>query len=578
MSNQMKTAWLPIWTLMPFIAMTASTIVAESPSRPNIVVIMCDDLGYSDVGFSGAPDIRTPNLDSLAKAGTICTSGYVAHPFCGPSRMGMMSGRYPHAFGGQYNLPPTHIGMDDYNKLGIPPEEAMISTVLQNAGYTTGAIGKWHLGEEADYHPNNRGFDDFYGFLGGGHNYFPEQYSAAYDRQKRAGKDRINDYLLPLQHNGKQTTENEYLTDALSKQAVRFINEASAKDSPFFLYLAYNAPHSPMEAKEEDLAANSHIKNQKRRVVAGMVTAVDRGVGLVTQTLKQQGKFDNTLVIFLSDNGGKSVFGSSNAPFRGVKGDTWEGGFRVPMFFHWPGKIPAQKFDYPVSALDFYPTFAALADAEIPSSKKLDGKNILADMSNGTNPRPNDVIFAMRHRAGYSDVSARRGDWKAVRYSNQPWRLFNITEDLEELNDLASNNPERLEELVAAAEKWSQTHAEPLFFDSPVARDKWYESDMPNFDKTFQAEVGAPPLRPVTHVTDNDVSEPIAKAPQMTEAGVKLNRGDSTLEHFIALEKAKWQKNGWNWNQEKVEALFKEIDTDEDGIASGKEKKAYWAK
>ncbi|EMI53030.1 sulfatase-like hydrolase/transferase [Rhodopirellula sallentina] len=564
--------------LLASLACTTTVAFAGEASRPNIVVIICDDMGYSDVGFGGAPDIRTPNLDSLAKASTICTSGYVAHPFCGPSRMGLMTGRYPHTFGGQYNLPPLHAGMDDYNKLGIPKSETMISTVLHDAGYTTGAIGKWHLGEEADYHPNNRGFDDFYGFLGGGHNYFPQQYSGAYERQKRTGKARINDYLLPLEHNGNPTTEDEYLTDALSKQAVRFINEASEKESPFFLYLAYNAPHAPMEATEEDLAANVHIKNRKRRVVAGMMTAVDRGVGLVTDALKKQGRFDDTLVVFLSDNGGKSVFGSSNAPFRGVKGDTWEGGFRVPMFFHWPKKIPAQKFDHPISSLDFYPTFAAVADAKIPSDKQLDGKNVLSSFVEGNNPRPNEVIFAMRHRGGYTDVSARRGDWKAVRYANQPWRLFKITEDLSEEHDLASSNPERLEELIAAAEKWSHTHETPLFFDSPGARDKWVGTNMPHFEKTFAMEVGAPKLRPVSHVTDNDIAEPVVKAPRTTASGVKLKRGDSTMEHFVAMEKAKWEKNGWTWNQQKAEAIFREIDTNNDGIASGKEKKTYWSK
>ncbi|MFG0254057.1 MAG: sulfatase-like hydrolase/transferase, partial [Rhodopirellula sp. JB053] len=340
----------------------------------------------------------------------------------------------------------------------------------------------------------------------------------------------------------------------------------------------YNAPHAPMEATEDDLAANAHIKNQKRRVVAGMMTAVDRGVGLVTDALKKRGRFENTLVVFLSDNGGKSVFGSSNAPFRGVKGDTWEGGFRVPMFFHWPEKIPAQKFDFPVSSLDFYPTFAAVADAKIPSNKQLDGVNLLSSLVQGNNPRPNEVIFAMRHRGGYTDVSARRGDWKAVRHSNQPWRLFNITEDLSEEHDLASSNPERLEELIAAAERWSQTHETPLFFDSPGARDKWFGTNMPHFDKTFATEVGAPKLRPVSHVTDSNIAEPVVKAPRTTESGVKLKRGDSTIEHFVALEKAKWKKNGWTWNQQKAEAIFQKIDTNSDGIASGKEKKAYWSK
>lgn len=572
----MKTAWHQTLLTMALLALTTSLTYAQSPSRPNILVIMCDDLGYSDVGFSGAPDIRTPQLDALAKAGTICNSGYVAHPFCGPSRMALMSGRYPHTYGGQYNLPPVDAGIEEYNKLGIPKHETLISTVLQKAGYYTGAIGKWHLGEEADYHPNNRGFDDFYGFLGGGHNYFPEQYSAAYERQVKAGKTRIKDYLVPLQHNGQKTTEDEYLTDALSKQAVRFITEASAKKKPFFLYLAYNAPHSPMEAKEEDLAAYSHIANKKRRVVAGMVAAVDRGVGLVTDTLKETGQFENTLVIFLSDNGGRTDHGSSNAPFRGVKGDTWEGGFRVPMFFHWPNKIPAQKFDYPVSALDFYPTFAAVAEAEIPQNKKLDGKDILSNLENGTDPRNGEMIFSMRHRGGFSDVSARRDQWKIVRFANQPWRLFNIDEDLEEVNDLASSNPERVAEMIKTAETWSQTHTTPRWFDSEVARDKWNEADMPNFDQTFQVVTGAPPLSPVKHITDNDA--PTATANGSGKPGVKLKKGDSTLEHFIEMEKVKWEKNGWNWNQSKVEELFNNMDTNQDGIASGLEKKAYWDK
>ncbi|EMI21503.1 N-acetylgalactosamine-4-sulfatase [Rhodopirellula maiorica SM1] len=210
--------------------------MAADPPRPNILVIMCDDLGYADVGFNGAKDIQTPSLDRLARNGTVFSSAYVAHPFCGPSRMGMMAGRYPHKFGAPYNLPNSGVAIEGAKHQGIPQSETLISTVLQDAGYYTGVIGKWHLGVDPPFHPNNRGFDDFYGFLGGGHDYFPEKYMATYERQKNAGKTLLNDYILPLEHNGKQVTETQYMTDALSRESVRFVNEAAQKDQPFFCF------------------------------------------------------------------------------------------------------------------------------------------------------------------------------------------------------------------------------------------------------------------------------------------------------------------------------------------------------
>jgi arylsulfatase A-like enzyme len=565
-------------------ACTLGALAAGAADRPNILIIMCDDLGYADVGFNGSPDIRTPKMDALAAAGTICTSGYVTHPFCGPSRMGLLSGRYPHGFGGQYNLPPVDLGIEEYNKLGIPESETLISTVLQDAGYHTGAIGKWHLGEESQYHPNNRGFDDFYGFLGGGHNYFPQQYTEAYARQKAAGKQHIYDYLIPLQHNGKPTVEEEYLTDELSRHAVSFIEQAAGKDQPFFLYLSYNAPHTPMEAKEEDLATHMHIANKQRRTVAGMMVAVDRGVGLVADALKQTGQMDNTLIVFLADNGGRADKGSSNQPLRGVKGDTWEGGFRVPMFWHWPGKIPARKYDYPVSSLDFYPTFAALAGADIPKGKVIEGRNILDAIQTGTDGRNGDMIFSMRHRNSYSDISARSGDWKVARHDNQPWRLFNITADPGETTDLAVQNPERVAEMVKQAEQWSRSHVDPQWFHALPARDAWNDNNMPNFDRDFQPDIGAPSLPPVTYITDAvEAAAPVAKSAPTAGApvappGYVMKKGDSTYEQYAANEKVKWERNGWPWNEEKVIENFKKMDSSNDGIISGQEKKAYWAK
>lgn len=572
----------PIKFMAALCALSAvpATFAATPASRPNILVIMCDDLGYSDVGFNGAQDIRTPNLDKLANAGAVCTSAYVAHPFCGPSRMGLLSGRYPHTYGGPYNLPNTSMALEEYDQLGIPKSEILISTVLKDAGYYTGAIGKWHLGIAADYHPNVRGFDDYYGFLGGGHNYFPEQYAEAHANQINKGTKYLNEYLVPLDYNGKQLFGDKYLTDQFSDHAVQFIQTAALKKTePFFLYLAYNAPHSPMQAKVEDMAKFKDIANQKRQTYAAMVYAVDRGVEQIVNTLKQTGQYDNTLIIFLSDNGGKPDQGACNAPLRGHKGDTFEGGFRVPMFFHWPKEIPAQKFDFPVTSLDFYPTFAALGGATIPTGKQLDGKDILANLAKGTNPRKGEMIYSLRHRGGFTDVSARSDDWKVVRFGNQPWRLFNISEDISETTDLAKQYPERVAQMVKAAEKWNRGNTIPQWFDSPLARDKWFDSDMPHYDQTFEPVTGAAALPPVDGL-EITCPEPTAKTAVVipaAPAGVVLKTGDSTTEQFIAQERIKWDQNGWRWDQSKVDALVAKFDTNGDGIISGLEKKEYWS-
>lgn len=465
------------------ILLATGTSLANDAPRPNIVLVMCDDLGYSDVGFNGAKDIRTPHLDALAGAGTILTSGYVAHPFCGPSRMGLMAGRYPHAFGASYNLPNSGLDIDAWRDEGIPVDETLMSTVLQKAGYRTGAIGKWHLGHAKPFHPNVRGFDDFFGFLGGGHMYFPERYQPIYQRQKSTGKTVFNEYITPLEHNGEDVDETEYMTDALSREAVRFVRESAEKDAPFFLYLAYNAPHTPLEATEADLALYQDIKDEKRRTYAAMVHAVDRGIGKLTAALKETGEYENTLVVFLSDNGGKTSAGATNRPLAKGKGSVFEGGIRVPMFFTWPKQVPAGKrYDHPVTAIDFYPTFAGLAGAEIPEAKVLDGRDVWADFLADRDPRATSPIFAKRHRAGISDVSVRDGRWKAVRWGGvkQPWSLFDLDADVGEKNDVATEHPDVVRRLVGAAGVWSRDHTEPKWFDNPKAAETWKSTGMPN--------------------------------------------------------------------------------------------------
>lgn len=463
------------------IILYACCSVAYADERPNIVVVLTDDQGYADVGFHGSKDIKTPNLDTLASNGVILSKAFVAHPFCGPSRAALMTGRYPHKIGAQFNLPTKG------SFLGVPTTEKFISKRLQEAGYFTGAMGKWHLGEADPFHPNKRGFDEFYGFLGGGHKYFPEEFTPKYNRLKERGTKNIDLYLHPLQHNGVEVDEKEYVTDALSREAVSFIDKASNKTQPFFLYVAYNAPHVPLEALPEDLALFSQIKDIKRRKYAAMVWSVDRGIGLIVDKLKEKGEFDNTLFVFLSDNGGKTTLGANNSPLRNGKGSAYEGGFRVPMMFHWPNKIKAgSRYDYPVSALDFYPSFVALADHKAVSEPRLDGLNIIDSIITNTNARENTPIYALRHRKGFSDAAIHQDQWKAVNVGKKGWELYNIDADLSETQDVSDQHPLILNDMVTEMEKWSWDNKQPLWFHRSSEGVDWRKEAMPRPDITFE--------------------------------------------------------------------------------------------
>ncbi|MCD6376996.1 MAG: sulfatase-like hydrolase/transferase [Caldisericaceae bacterium] len=461
--------------------------------KPNILLILTDDLGYADVGFNGSPDIKTPNLDSLAHNGTIFSDAYVAHPFCGPSRMALSTGRYPHPMGVPYNLPDVHKGIEEWNVKGVPVSETLIGAVLKNAGYYTACVGKWHMGAvNPKYHPNNRGYDDFYGFLGGGHKYFPEEFV---DKKKNGDK-WLNEYVWPIEHNGKNIKVTEYLTDAFSHAAINFIRKADTLGKPFFMYLAYNAPHTPLEATQEDLAQYSHITDKKRRTYAAMVSAVDRGVGEIVRVLKELNQFDNTLIIFLSDNGGKLTAGANNTPLRGGKGDTWEGGVRTPMFFHWPGHIPSEHvYKYPVTAIDFYPTFAALAGAKIPDGKILDGKNIWDYIIHDRPAHKGEMIYTIRHRLYWHDMGARRDQWKITRIGKNgdrqnPWGLYNVYDDPGETKNLRDRYPDVFQNMLDEMQKWTETHKDsmPRWFWSKQEEQYWKEWKMPRYWQTFNED------------------------------------------------------------------------------------------
>jgi len=390
-------------------------------SRPNIIVIVTDDQGYADVGFNGLKDFQTPSIDRIAHEGVRCTNAYVSFSVCSPSRAGLMTGRYQGRFG--YTTNPT---IDPSNpNAGIPLSETMMPETLQKAGYTTMAIGKWHLGTHVTLRPNRRGFDHFFGFLSGGHHYFP----------KKLTIDRLEDvpktyqwYSTRLLENETPVTIDKYLTDALSDRAVQFVDEA--KDKPFFLYLAYNAPHTPMQATKEYLDRVKHIEKPKRQKYAAMMLAVDDGIGRLLAKLEEKELDEKTIIFFLSDNGGATTNASDNTPLRGRKGSLFEGGLRVPFAVRWKGVIPeGRDFDPAISTLDIFSTVLALADAPAPE-KELDGVNLLPHLTGKKTGDPHPVLM-WRHLKKKA-WAIRQGDYKLILNAEQEsWQLlFNLKEDI----------------------------------------------------------------------------------------------------------------------------------------------------
>ncbi|MDF7825386.1 sulfatase-like hydrolase/transferase [Pontiellaceae bacterium B12227] len=490
------------------------------PDRPNILLILMDDLGYCDVGFMAdlfgearplSP--QTPVIDSLATNGMVCTQAYIPHPFCGPSRMGLLAGRYPHHFGGSKNLPyetaerPSQEFLDSEwnadgwyekaNETGIHVDETTIAKVLQDAGYYTAALGKWHCGVADDYHPNNRGFDYWYGMLGGGHNYYSEGWMS------RTNPAAVNDYQHWLTRNDAEVDPsvdpgpgNHYITDILSDDAVEVISSAPA-DQPFFMYLCYNAPHAPMQGKVEDLIAlfggdGDYDNYTREQNGIAMMAAVDRGISNIVATLETKGILDETMIIFFSDNGGKERDAANgeneadNGPLTGGKGDTYEGGVRSPMFIHYPNAIASGSiYEHPVYPYDLYPTFARLGQAGIPTAKVLSGRDIWDEIIADQNAHVTDPVFWVRHNAGANNISMRKGRYKANRLNNGSWKLYDIISDYTESTDIASGNSAIIDDMIADGLVWTNNAVDPLWHDTEAGYWNWETNSMPNYDQTF---------------------------------------------------------------------------------------------
>jgi len=438
----------PTLTLLTALLLAPLTAL-HAADKPNIIVILADDMGYADAGFNGCKDIPTPHLDSIAQNGIRFSAGYVCAPQCAPSRAALLMGADQNRIGCENNNVTDIAGLS---------EGTTFADHMRAAGYRTGMVGKWHLGTEPGQQPLDRGFDEYFGFLRGSSWYLP-----------RPGVKSIAQIL----EGRKPVPVSDYLTDAFGERAERFITEHKAK--PFFLYLAFNAPHSPYEAPAEEIAKFAHITDTKRRTYAAMVSIMDRNIGRLLAALKTADCERNTLVVFLSDNGGPDGGHANNAPLRGWKGDTFEGGIRVPFVMQWPGTIKSgQTVDVPVSSLDLLPTALAMAGQPVPPS--LEGKNLLPALR-GESPFPARPLlwrFVGGIDAAKSSWAIREGHWKFVMGSaaSRAVQLFDLSTDPGEAKDLSTAHGEVRERLQKSHDAW--VHSMPAPY-TRVSREKVLE-------------------------------------------------------------------------------------------------------
>lgn len=413
----------------------------DTEKQPNVIVLLVDDAGYADFGFAGSNDLKTPNIDALAKSGVIFTDAHVSSTVCGPSRAGLMTGRYQQRFGFECN--------PDDNYTGIDLRESTIADAMKQAGYSTAAFGKWHLGDAPAYRPNQRGFDYYWGFLSGGRSYFPNK------EQDRAGE------THSIRENDNFTQFNGYLTDALGQKAAEFIHKN--KQNPFFIYWAPNAVHTPMEATKEDLA---RFKNHPRQQLAAMTWALDRAVGNIIAQLKEDGLLENTLIFFLSDNGGAHNNQSSNLPLKGFKGNEYEGGHRVQFFMHWPSKIKGgTHFDGLSSSLDIFATAIDASGKPIKTNYPLDGRTLIPYLTGEKLGNPHKKLFWRKDKM----AAARLGSNKLIRVEELGYRLYNLENDLSETENLTDISPSEFEEAKTALTNWENNTMPPLWTED----EKW---------------------------------------------------------------------------------------------------------
>jgi arylsulfatase A-like enzyme len=416
-----------------------ATLRAQQRRGPNVVVILADDLGYGDLSAWGGRDLRTPNIDGLAAAGVRFDRFCSNSPVCSPTRAALLTGRYPDVAG-----VPGVIRTDPANSWGYLAANAeLLPKRLRGVGYHSAIVGKWHLGLESPNLPNQRGFDHFHGFLG----------------------DMMDDYYHHRRHernymrlNDREIEPQGHATDLFTDWAIEYLKSRKGQTQPFFLYQAYNAPHAPIQPPQdwlERVQKRDPGISEKRAKLVALIEHMDAGVGRVMEALKANGQLENTLVVFVSDNGGDLGPGASCGPLRGGKGQMYEGGIRVPMCAAWPGRIaPGSKSDRLGMTMDLFASICEAAGAEPPEG--IDGVSLLADMlGKAQQPAKRDLVWVRREGgmmyAGREFYAFRRDDWKLLQNTAfQPYELYNMANDPEEKRDLAKAEPKMYRELVAA--------------------------------------------------------------------------------------------------------------------------------
>lgn len=425
--------------LLPGMVLTSLISNAQS-ERPNIIVILADDAGYADFGFMGSQDIKTPNLDALSAQGRIFSDAHVAATVSSPSRAMLMTGRYGQRFGYECNT--------ESAGQGLPETEQILPALLKSQGYNTACIGKWHLGSLDYQHPNTKGFDEFYGLIGGGRNYY-------YNENQSDKPDSDSKYL----HNSEPTTFEGYFTDELTRRAKEVI--AQSNDSPFMMYLSYTAPHSPNQAKAEDLEL---FEGEPRAVYAAMMWALDRGVGEVVAELEKSGKLDNTIIFFSSDNGGATTNNSSNLPLKGFKGNKFEGGQRIPFFAVWGDKWQGEVIDGLSSTLDIFATLVDVLD--IPKKElanPIDGVSLLPWLEGKKQGNPHKELYWRK----MDSKSIRYKDYKLIVTEGVDSALYHIGSDIAEYNNIIDSEPKIASKLLKKLENWEKECCiEPLWIEN----------------------------------------------------------------------------------------------------------------
>lgn len=458
-----------------WLSILCCSLASAAEQRPNIVWLIVDDLGYGELGCQGNDQVPTPHIDSLAKSGVRFTSGYVTASYCSPSRAGLMTGRYQTRFGHEMN--PT--GKHNLNpKAGLPLSEKTIADAFKEVGYSTGLVGKWHLGDTKQHHPMQRGFDEFYGFLHEGHFFVPPPYDGVTSflrRKQLPAEARGNRWLdgkriysshmgqneppydehNPLRRGTTVIEESAYLTDAFTREAVDFIDRH--QQEPFFLCVAYNAVHSPLQGAEKYMQRFAHIEDIHRRVFAAMLSNLDDSIGAILRKLHACNLEEHTLVVFISDNGGPTKeLTSSNAPLRGGKGSLYEGGIRLPFLIQWKGHLPAgKKYHSPVIGTDLFATSLAAAGAK-DAQEFPERVNLLPYLLEERESDPHETLY---WRMG-NKAALRHADWKLVRHGSREdsaWELYNLAQDLSETNDLSKSQPKLRSQLIA---RWHALNAQ----------------------------------------------------------------------------------------------------------------------